>query len=276
MPNKEVLSVLRKMVILCMVLVMFAFITVKNVYAEDFTSKKVYNIEWTGEQLTTPEDWLNSQYFDNSRYKEARFQKYYSQETDIEPGSPRETSFYITYGKEGVSIFIQANEYEKDGNGKFMASQLEIFLSPGLGNVPYYQLIVTQDTNDVEFFDWQTEGRYYQTLKGKISVISEENAAGWGTAIFIPWDCLPNDLPVDGDYWRFSIMRWAPYYLDSSTWGGNVHETGKFNLIYFQPATPEQRAEIQKYLIRKTWQRFNEKAEQLTESWYTNATTKDK
>ena len=68
-------------------------------------------------------------------------------------------------------------------------------------------------------------------------------------------------------------MRWSPG--GGFTWGGQVHETGRFNLIHFQPPTPEQRVAMQQYVLAKAWQQFQVTAKALTEQWQTNPATRD-
>jgi hypothetical protein len=119
---------LKKLGFYGLLIVMIIVTSMQVVRAEDFESKKIYQCTWTDNQLTTPSSWVNSVYFNDPVYKEVRFQDY-GTKADIPAGVPRETSFYMTYGKDGLNIYFQSNETETDADGKLKGSSLEIFLS---------------------------------------------------------------------------------------------------------------------------------------------------
>ena len=63
-------------------------------------------------------------------------------------------------------------------------------------------------------------------------------------------------MPLTGDYWRFSFMRWNP----AVSWGGRVHETGSFGLIKFLEPSAQVKKDIRKRLLRSAWFEFVRKS----------------
>lgn len=187
--------------------------------------------------------------------------------------SGRETSFSMVYDTKGWYIYVRSDEPDIDQvmmeDGR-RGSSLEMFFAPGRKEVPYYQWIVSLAKNESSLFHWGTPHRFYRYLEKKAGGMQVETVAmsgGWGTLIFIPWECLYDKLPfIEGndDTWRFSIMRWGPV---SITWGGRVHETGRWGMIHWQPPTPEQRLGIEKNLIRRSWWRYQAAKSSLSDYW---------
>jgi len=140
---------------------------------------------------------------------------------------------------------------------------LELFFAPGMKQVPYYQMMVRQLTNRVQHYDWGMPHRYYRSLKDRVRAESLPLETGFATFLFVPWEVLYDRLPLDGDHWRFSLMRWGP----SMTWGGKVHDTGNFGLVRFQPPTVSQRVGIEKRMLRAAWFKFRSAATAATTFW---------
>ncbi|TLS51500.1 hypothetical protein FE782_15435 [Paenibacillus antri] len=226
--------------------------------------KLTYEVTYSAEDLSTPMDWYNSDYFDNPEYKENRFVQYWV-ETPIAPGGPRDTGFYIVYNEEGMNIFFQSNEQEREANGVLKNSSLEIFLQTGHGDLPYHQMIIPTNGGPVDYFEWQTEYRNNRPLKGNVTVVNEEIPTGWGTVVRIPWETYYEHVPLNGEDWEFAMIRWSPSH--SPTWGGRVHQAGRFNVLDIQAPTAEQRTNIQKNVIRKAWAKFNETSATLRATW---------
>lgn len=235
-------------------------------------TKKVYPVTWATEWLSTPADWVQSPYFNNPLYKETRFGVYWPG-TPIPPGGPRETSFYMVYREDGLYMFFQANEWENDAGGNLKPSSFEFFVAPGEGDLPYHQMIVPTNGGLIEYYEWQTEYRDNRPLKGSVKVNTGQIPTGWGTVVVIPWENVYDHLPLNGGDWQFNLIRWSP--SDGQTWGGHVHQPGKFNLLRFQAPTAEQRTAIQKYALAKAWNVFQTKSAELTEYWSQNPATKD-
>jgi len=64
-------------------------------------------------------------------------------------------------------------------------------------------------------------------------------------------------VPLNGEHWRFSVIRWMPFgKAGGVTWGGKVHDTGNFGLVRFQPATPEQKLATNQRLLRIAWFKY--------------------
>lgn len=240
--------------------------------AADPVPKKVYEVNWTTEDLSTPMNWVQSQYFNNPQYKETRFGVYWPG-TPIPPGGPRETSFYMVYREDGLYMFFQANEWENDANGNLKGSDFEFFVVPGEGDLPYHQMIVPTNGGPIQYYEWQTEYRDNRPLKGSARVNTGQIPTGWGTVVVIPWENVYDSLPLEGGNWQFNLIRWSP--SDGQTWGGHVHQPGKFNLLHFQAPSAEQRMAIQKYVLTKAWNKFQATSAELTEYWSQNPLTKD-
>jgi hypothetical protein len=233
-------------------------------FADDGGGKLVYQVRYAPEDLSTPTAWYNSGYFDNPSYKENRFVQYWV-ETPIEPGGPRDTGFYMTYNEEGLTMFFQMNESEREADGILKNSSLELYLQTGKSNLPYHQLIIHTDGTPTEYYEWQTENRDNRPLKDYVTITTEEIPTGWGTTVFVPWEAYYEHVPLNGEDWAFAMIRWSPTH--SPTWGGRVHQVGRFNVLDFEAPTAEQRTAIQKHVIRAAWDRFNETADRLRETW---------
>jgi hypothetical protein len=258
------------------VLLMFALVLLlslpQGIVAAGET-KNVYEVTYSSEDLSTPMDWYNSDYFDNPLYKENRFVQYWVQ-TPIAPGGPRDTGFYMVYNEEGLNIFFQSNESERTEDGALKSSAIELFMQTGQGDLPYHQMIIHMDGSSHEYYEWQTENRDNRPFKDFVSVTNEEIPTGWGTVLFIPWEAVYDYVPLDGEKWEFSMIRWSP--SNSPTWGGNVHQPGRFHELKFAVPTSEQRTLIQKNMIVKAWEKFGSTAVEVTAVWQTNGDAADR
>jgi len=223
--------------------------------------------------------WIQSDFFRDRRNKEDRFYEYNKQDAatlmaadvtaqrpfaDKPPSSrPGETSFYMCYDTAGWHIFIHTEEPNiqqimlENGRG---SSSLEMFFQPGRERVSYYQWIINLATGETNIYDWDSPHRWYRPLElgpGNIKVETSVLDDGWGTIVFLPWECLYDRLPFQKDkenIWRFSLMRWNP--AGSVTWGGRVHETGRWGLIRWEKPPEAERLNILKYLIRRAWYKY--------------------
>lgn len=227
-------------------------------------TKLIYQVHYSSEDLSTPTDWYNSSYFNDPAYKENRFVQYWV-ETPITPGGPRDTGFYMVYNEEGLNIFFQSNETERDANNVLKNSSIEMFLQTGRGDMPYHQMIIQTNGSPYEYYEWQTEYRHNRPLQGNSTVINEEIPTGWGTVVSIPWETFYEYVPLNGEDWEFMMIRWSP--SNSPTWGGKVHQTGRFNVLDFQAPTAAQRTAIQKNVILAAWDKFNDTVTELNAAW---------
>jgi len=232
--------------------------------------------------------WAASDFIKDPKNKDSRFQPYPRSgdmlKDDVAAVRPvaekdkaalldRETSFAMAYDVKGWYIYIQSNEPDVEQvmteNGR-LGSSLEMFFAPGLEGETYYQWIIGLATGEVNLYHWNTPSRSYRYLENKLGSFQSETAVlkkGWGTEVFIPWECLYDKLPFiegNGDTWRFSIMRWGPVSL---TWGGRVHETGRWGQIHWQAPTQEQRLAIEKNIIKRAWHRYQSTKSSLAEYW---------
>ena len=93
-------------------------------------------------------------------------------------------------------------------------------------------------------------------------------AEGLGAVIFIPWESLYNRLPFleghDGP-WGFTIMRRSE--SGSLTWGGAEREPGRWGRLAWQPPTEAQRRAIQRRLIPRAWEVYQQSMPAVTNFW---------
>lgn len=265
-------TITKRFVVLLLAVAFFAASGWTQAHAAESAPKKVYEVTWSDEDLSTPMSWVQSSYYNNPQYKETRFEDY-NNNAPIPPGGPRETSFYMAYKADGLYMFFQSNEAQTDENGTPLASSLEMFVAPGEGDLPYSQVIVPTTGTDIEYYEWQTEYRDHRPLQGKIRIDSKPIPDGWGTVVVIPWEAVYDKVPLNGENWQFNVIRWSP--SDGRTWGGQVHQPGRFNLLHFQTPTADQRMAVQKYVASKAWNQFKTTSTQLTQFWLTNRNTAD-
>jgi hypothetical protein len=180
----------------------------------------------------------------------------------------------MVYNEEGLNIFFQSNESEREANGALKSSSIELFMQTGQGDIPYHQMIIHMDGSSHEYYEWQTEYRDNRPFKNYVTVTNEEIPTGWGTVLFIPWEAVYDYVPLSGENWEFSMIRWSPSH--APTWGGNVHQTGKFHVLQFAAPTAEQRTLIQKNMIVKAWEKFGASAAEVTAVWQTNGDADDR
>ncbi len=190
-----------------------------------------------------------------------------------EAAKGRETALYMAYDTYGWHVFIRSDEPEieqimlEDGR---RGSTLEMFFAPGLKGQVYYQWLIHLAQAKTDIYHWNTPHRFYRYLENRVGSLQTDTAVlktGWGTAITIAWEALYDKLPfLEGneDTWRFSTMRWGPV---SMTWGGTVHETGRWGMVKWQPPAPAQLLDIQRHIVRKAWWRYQASKAQLTEFW---------
>ncbi len=194
-------------------------------------------------------------------------------EKDPAVAKGREMALYMAYDTYGWHIFIRSDEPDieqimrEDGR---RGSTLEMYFAPGLKGENYYQWLVTLAQGKVDIYHWNTPHRFYRYLENKVGSLQSETAVlktGWGSCITIAWEAIYDKLPFtegNEDTWRFSTMRWGPVSL---TWGGSVHEPGRWGMVKWQPPTPAQLTEIERNIVRKAWWRYQSRKGQLTEFW---------
>lgn len=194
-------------------------------------------------------------------------------EKDPEAMRGRETAVAMAYDTHGWHMFIRSDDPEiaqimrEDGR---RGSSLEMFFAPGLKDEIYYQWIIRLAENKLSIYDWNTPHRFYRYLENRPGSLQAETAVlprGWATLVTVGWETVYDKLPfIEGNEatWRFSTMRWGPV---STTWGGTVHEPGRWGLVDFAPPTPEQATEIRRELVRKAWWRYTSRRDALKNYW---------
>lgn len=188
----------------------------------------------------------------------------------------RETAFWQAYNDKGWYIYIESKEpLVEDLVNKLIdprsaghKESYEIFFAPGLKEVPYYQIFINTYQNKATFYDWGMPHTNYRSLKNDTRVESLPLDDGVGTFIFIPWYLLYEKLPLEGDDWRFTIIRWMPFAKAGGlTWGGGVHETGNFGIVRFERPTVTQRKAIEDRILQYAWYKFQAISDQQKEYW---------
>ncbi len=195
-----------------------------------------------------------------------------------EKSDPRETAFWQAYDDKGWYIYIEAKEPQiadllnrlPDPRSPGRAEAYELFFSPGERDVPYYQIFINPYVGETQYFDWGIPSADYRSLKTETKVESLPLADGVGTFVFIPWSLIYERAPIEGGDWRFNLIRWMPFSKAGGvTWGGRVHETGKFGKLNFQKPSQEQKLAIERRLLKTAWFKFQATANTLREyvSW---------
>ena len=225
--------------------------------------------------------WVLSGRLKDETYRESRFDDYdqkaaamlitdVAADRAVAKGSKKapyfeNTGFAMGYDRAGWHMFVLCGEPDAesilaDGKG---AGALEMYFSPGDGGETYYQWIINLPKGDVEVYDWNSPHRHYRYLRPHLRTETIAFDGHWGTYIFIPWEAVYDKLPLDGAGWRFGVIRWTP--AGGITWGGKVHETGKWGLVDWEKPSAEQAFLIRKNIVRKAWAKYQKtKAAQET------------
>jgi hypothetical protein len=226
--------------------------------------------------------WVLSGWAADDQYSQSRFFKYGEQDagdlaTDInvdragQPegggGSPRRTSFSMVYDHRGWHIFILSQEpdIESIRDTGSSAGQLEMAFSPGPDGGAYYQWIIDLAANKLSVYDWDSPHRHYRSLQDHIRCETIALEDGFGTLVSIPWESLYDKLPLAGGTWPFSVIRWMPE--GGVTWGGKVHEIGRWGQVEWQPPEPAARTRIRKTLLRRAWGVYTRQKPTLVDYW---------
>lgn len=250
--------------------------------------EKSYEVPWVEELPDGVIAWQQSGLLEDKR--ETRFKAYNQAAAEklildataergvsLEKNAPeRETAFRAAYDTRGVGIYIEAREplmrdlldAAVDPASPGRNESLEVFFSPGLQEVPYYQMFIRTLENNTTFYDWGSPHKNYRTLEDHVHVEAKPLKTGFGVSIFIPWEAIYEYLPWKSEAWRFSIIRWMPFgKAGGVTWGGKVHETGRFGLLHFKQPTKEQQLKIERRLARYAWFHFLARSKEAVKFW---------
>jgi hypothetical protein len=116
----------------------------------------------------------------------------------------------------------------------------------------------------VDLVDWDTPRPGFVPLTGYFKTETLALTNGWGTYIFIPWECVYDKIPLNGEVWRFGLIRWG---AGPVTWGGKVHELGQFGLVRWGRPAPDQQALLQRNVITKAWRKYRAAERAATDYW---------
>lgn len=193
-----------------------------------------------------------------------------------EDANPRKTTFWSAWNERGWHIYLKAEEplvgqlldTLVDPKSPGHSEMYELFFTPGLHEVPYYQMMIYPYAGKASFVDWGMEHRYYRSLESYVKVESLPLKDGIGTFIFVPWEALYDRLPLEGGSWRFSLIRWMPFAKAGGvTSGGQVHETGRGGIVQFQAPSPEQKLRLERRILRSAWFAFQAEANAAAAKW---------
>ena len=250
----------------------------KAVYSCPFVDDLPYGVvAWEQSELVrTPG---NSRFVDyasgsaDTLVLDATLERDVSKEADA---NPRKTTFWTAWNERGWAIYVKAEEplvgplldTLVDPKSPGRSEMYEMFFTPGLHEVPYYQMMIYPYTEKVSFVDWGMEHRFYRSLEPYVKVESLPLKDGVGTFVFVPWEALYDRLPLEGGSWRFSFIRWMPFAKAGGvTSGGQVHETGRSGIVRFQAPAPEQKVRLERRILRSAWFAFRAEASAAAAKW---------
>ncbi|MDA0837953.1 MAG: tetratricopeptide repeat protein [Planctomycetota bacterium] len=231
--------------------------------------RKTYSCRYMETPPLGAAGWSSSALLQDQTLRESRFEDYNQQDaaqliTDatIEREFTKDkeksyyyehTGFYMAYDKTGWHMFVLSGEPNTenilaDGTG---AGALEMYFCPGSEGETYYQWIIELPKGKLDLYDWNSPHRHFRPLKEAFKTETIAFGKNWGTYIFIPWEVLHDKLPLDGGEWPFGFIRWTP--AGGITWGGKVHEIGKWGSVAWQKPTDQQALTIRKNVLRKAW-----------------------
>lgn len=246
---------------------------------------KIYDCRYVENAPPGAGGWFTSEMLKDKENREARFSDYNKKSAamlfaDITAGRSaasgkkklrdyylHNTAFYMVYNDKGWHIFFLSGEENIEdilADGK-SAGALEVFFTPGLNGESYYQWISSLPDGKTSIYDWNSPHRGYRYLKDYFKTETVVSKKRIGTYVFIPWEALYDKLPLDGEAWRFSMIRWSTG--GGFTWGGRVHETGQWGHIQWRKPSPEQTLKIKKNIVRRAWAKYNKTKKELLSFW---------
>ncbi|MCM8539118.1 MAG: hypothetical protein NE328_02515 [Lentisphaeraceae bacterium] len=247
--------------------------------AVDEKGRKVYHCNYMKNPPIGALAWSKSDMVQKGINKESRFVPYNSEAAkklwldattvrtyNADPKlKGRETSFYQVYDERGWHVYIEGLEpnIEELVDSKKGGGSIDLFFVPGMENVYYHQMIIKPLNGKTSFYDWGMPHKSYRSMEGLVKVESTATEKGWGTYMFVPWELVYDRLPLNGESWRFSFMRWGTRV----TWGGNVHDTGNFGLIKFQESPAQVSFAIQQNMLKSSWYKYKEFVEEANKKW---------
>ena len=244
--------------------------------------KNTYRCRFRADVPLGAAGWALSKLIDDPAYREARFGPYdkahaerlvtdVSGDRGVQKGGGadknRGTAFAMVYDARGWHIFVVSQEPDIEGirNRGARAGALEMAFSPGSDGACYYQWIADLAGNTVSLYDWDSPHRHFRSLKGKLRCETVALGGAFGTYIFIPWEALYDKLPLAGGRWPFSVIRWKTG--GGVTWGGKVHEIGRWGLVAWDKPTDPQKRAIQLGIVQKAWGAYGKSRSALTRRW---------
>lgn len=246
---------------------------------------KVYRCRYMENAPLGAAGWALSPLLNDKAYRESRFGDYNQQDaarlvTDatVERAFTRDkkksyyfehTGFYMVYDRAGWHIFVLSGEPNAErvlADGASSGS-LEMYFSPGHKGETYYQWIIELPKGKLHLYDWSSPHLHFRRLEGLFRTETIAFGKNWGTYIFIPWEALYDKLPLDSERWPFGVIRWTP--AGGITWGGKVHEIGKWGLVDWQKPAPQQGLAIKRNVLRKAWGKY-QRSRQTQETFWTD------
>jgi len=232
--------------------------------------------------------WLLSPLLDDPARREDRFDDYEQKSADllfadvtvqraVSPDAARReayrhnTLFSMVYNPLGWHMFIRCGEPELDtliAEGR-SAGSLEMYLSRGPIGSAYSQWIINLPAGDCQIIEWNSPHRHFRPLKPYLKTETIPLDQTLGVHVFLPWealyDCLPWETGGITEGWPFGLIRWTP--AGGITWGGKVHEIGRWGRILWQPPDAAQDRAIRINLIRRAWAIYQRTRDALATHW---------
>ena len=173
----------------------------------------------------------------------------------------RKTKFKAVYGRDGIYFRIECEEPEM---GKILNGQvkdggsLEIFLVPGNKDEYYYMFMADLANRKLEEYNMFNRTEGYRPASGFFKADISAGQQGWIIDMYLPYILFYSKLPLDGESWRFNIVRWMPSFTKQGgvTWQGKVHDPGSYRCISFDKPTQEQLLAIRRGIVRQAYARF--------------------
>ncbi len=242
--------------------------TPRNTYVCSFVDKAPVGVE----------AWMQSAIYKDPAKREGRFTPYQSSAdltldmTVERPAADKGaasgtaagagTAFWMAADTRGWHVFIKADDPQAAlvETGLAAKGSLEMYFAPGPGEC-YYQWMTEVPSGKTDFIDWSSPWRGYRSMRNHAKVEVQPLDKAFGIYLFFPWEALYDKLPANGDTWQFSIIRWA---AESVTWGGHVHELGKFGLVQWAGPTPEKLTAIKRGIVMRALARYKAEKGSMT------------
>jgi len=173
------------------------------------------------------------------------------------------TRFAMGYNVTGWFVRIECDKGE----------MVEVFFAPGT-NAPYYHLVIDGAAQTIQERRRLEDGRGWRSLTGTVLISGGKESARflqsrfvaltneWRVGFTIPFDFFGEHAPLNGDVWRFNILRGLP---DSQSMV-NDDPASWWRIDWVKPNAITRTA-IRKQMIRNAWRRYKDDLTELQVYW---------